>query len=209
MLRGQAAEMGDEGLVALARKGGNKAFEVLVERYKQKAYRIAFHFTRDREEAKDLSQEAFLRAFTNMKGFDRQSSFYTWFYRMLVNLCVDYQRRRKRVAWESINEKADKISETNGMTGAAVEAKIPWWKGVFLSYRSWSVPALATALVLILALTLTFRKRLWMPTDLPPDEEAPLEILPIAENLEFFKAMDLLDSLDLLEAGGGPGSGSA
>ena len=48
-----------------------------------------------------------------------------------------------------------------------------------------------------------------MQTDLPTDEEALLEILPIAENLEFFKAMDLLDSLDLLEAGGGPGSGSA
>lgn len=92
---------------------------------------------------------------------------------------------------------------------AAVEAKIPWWQGVFLSYRSWSVPALATALVLILALTLTFRKRIWTPTDLPPDEEALLEVLPMAENLEFFKAMDLLDSLDLLEAGAGPGNGSA
>lgn len=109
--------MGDEELVALVQKGERNAFEVLVERYQQKAYRIAFHFTRDREEAKDLSQEAFLRAFTNMKGFDRQSSFYTWFYRILVNLCVDYQRRRKRVAWESIDEKADKISATNGMTG--------------------------------------------------------------------------------------------
>lgn len=111
--------MGDEELVALVQKGERNAFEVLVERYQQKAYRIAFHFTRDREEAKDLSQEAFLRAFTNMKGFDRQSSFYTWFYRILVNLCVDYQRRRKRVAWESIDEKADKISATNGMTGMA------------------------------------------------------------------------------------------
>lgn len=92
---------------------------------------------------------------------------------------------------------------------ASVKAKIPWWKGIFLSYRSWSIPALATALVLILALTLTFRKRFWTPTDLPPDEEALLEVLPMAENLEFFKAMELLDSMDLLEAPGILGSGAA
>ena len=71
------------------------------------------------------------------------------------------------------------------------------------------MPALATALALILALTLTFGKRMWRTQDLPPEEEAVMEILPMAENLEFFKAMDLLDSLDLLEAGTGPGNGAA
>ena len=94
------AKLEDDKLVALAQKGEREAFEVLVERYQQKAYRIAFDFTRDREEAKDLSQEAFLRAFTHLKGFDLQASFYTWFYRILVNLCLDYRRRRGRISWD-------------------------------------------------------------------------------------------------------------
>lgn len=119
MLTGSDSQPGDQELVVLAQKGDHKAFEALVERYKQKAYRIAFDFARDREEAKDLSQEAFLRAFANIKGFDRQSSFYTWFYRILVNLCVDYQRRRNRWTWEPIDEETGKIPEKNGMDHSA------------------------------------------------------------------------------------------
>jgi len=101
-------ELGDDELVTSAQQGERDAFEVLVDRYKQKAYRIAFDFTRDREEAKDLSQEAFLQAFSHLGGFDRRSSFYTWFYRILVNLCLDARRRRLRVTWESLDEKTEK-----------------------------------------------------------------------------------------------------
>lgn len=112
-------ELGDEELVALAQRGNRRAFEMLIERYKQKAYRIAFDFTRDREEAKDLSQEAFLRAFMHMKGFDRQSSFYTWFYRILVNICIDHRRRGKKVAWEPFEEGTEISVEGDGMAGAS------------------------------------------------------------------------------------------
>ncbi|MCH8055650.1 MAG: sigma-70 family RNA polymerase sigma factor [Deltaproteobacteria bacterium] len=115
----QSTKLGDDKLVALAQKGEREAFEVLVERYKQKAYRIAYDFTRDREEAKDLSQEAFLRAFTHLKGFDMQASFYTWFYRILVNLCLDYRRRRGRISWESLDEKAEKAAERSDTAAAA------------------------------------------------------------------------------------------
>ena len=101
-------EFGDERLVTSAQWGERQAFEVLVERYKHKAYRIAFDFTRDREAAKDLSQEAFLHAFAHLKGFDRRASFYTWFYRILINLCLDYRRRKGRIAWESLEEKIEK-----------------------------------------------------------------------------------------------------
>jgi RNA polymerase sigma-70 factor, ECF subfamily len=94
--RSPSVNPGDEELVASARQGNRRAFEELVERHKRRAYHIAFDFTRDREEAKDLSQEAFLKAFTNLKNFDGRSSFYTWFYRILVNLCLDYKRRQKR-----------------------------------------------------------------------------------------------------------------
>lgn len=107
------AELGDKEIVALAQKGDREAFGVLVERYKQKAYRIAFDFTRDREEAKDLSQEAFLRAFTHLKRFDLRAGFYTWFYRILVNLCLDYCRRRGRISWEPWEEKTESRNTTN------------------------------------------------------------------------------------------------
>ena len=78
-----------------------------MERHKQKAYRIAFDFTRDREEAKDLSQEAFLKAFTHLKSFDGRSGFYTWFYRIVVNVCLDYKRRNKRSPTEEFNESVE------------------------------------------------------------------------------------------------------
>jgi RNA polymerase sigma-70 factor (ECF subfamily) len=101
---------GDEKLVALAQQGDRRAFEELVERHKQKAYYIAFDFSRDREDAKDLSQEAFLKAFTNLKNFDGRSSFYTWFYRILVNLCLDYKRRQKKHA---VTESFDETLESH------------------------------------------------------------------------------------------------
>ena len=94
----------DEKLVAWACDGSHEAFEELIERHKQKAYRIAFGFARDREAAKDLSQDAFLKAFINLKNFDGRSGFYTWFYRILVNVCLDHKRRQSRRMNEEFNE---------------------------------------------------------------------------------------------------------
>ena len=105
------ANSGDEELVALAQKGDRRAFEELIERHKQKAYHIAFGFARDREEAKDLSQEAFLKAFTYLKNFDGRSSFYTWFYRIVVNVCLDYKRRTKRTSAGEFDENIENQME--------------------------------------------------------------------------------------------------
>jgi RNA polymerase sigma factor (sigma-70 family) len=107
---------GDNELVASAQKGDRRAFEELLERHKQKAYRIAFDFTRDREEAKDLSQEAFLKAFVHLKNFDGRSGFYTWFYRIVVNVCLDYKRRNKRAAIEEFNEGVENQVEPSHQT---------------------------------------------------------------------------------------------
>ena len=100
----------DEELVALCQQGQGEYFEQLVRRYMEKAFHIAFDFTRNAETAKDLSQDAFLRAFSNIRQFDGRSSFYTWFYRIVVNLCLDHARRSGRVAWESL----ENLSETTG-----------------------------------------------------------------------------------------------
>ncbi len=91
----------DEDLVARARKSDQRAIEDLVHRYQQKAYAIAYHFTDGNvQDAEDFTQEAFLRAFQNLENFRGDSSFYTWFYRILVNVCLDGRRRRSR--WQKI-----------------------------------------------------------------------------------------------------------
>jgi RNA polymerase sigma-70 factor (ECF subfamily) len=91
----------DEELVARARKNDQRAVEDLVHRYQQKAFAIAYHFTDGNvQDAEDFTQEAFLRAFQNLENFRGDSSFYTWFYRILVNVCLDGRRRRNR--WQKI-----------------------------------------------------------------------------------------------------------
>ena len=91
----------DVDLVARAQDGDQAAFEVLVKQYQGKAYAIAYNMcSGDSEEAKELTQEAFLRAFRSLKNFRGKSSFYTWFYRILINTCLDSRRRRSR--WEGI-----------------------------------------------------------------------------------------------------------
>src|SRR3954463_716553 len=106
-----AQELSDQELVALCQKGEGEYFEVLVGRYMQKAFRIAMDFTHNTEEAKDLSQDAFLRAYSRIKQFDGRSSFYTWFYRLVVNICLDYTRRKGRVVWERLQRESDGASE--------------------------------------------------------------------------------------------------
>src|SRR5262245_12544569 len=86
---------------------------------------------------------------------------------------------------------------------------VSYWRGLLSSFLTpWSVPALATALTVLLALTITLTRERWQKTDSPPAQEALFEVLPLAENLDFFTSMDLLDSLDLIEDRGA-GSGAA
>jgi len=91
---------------------------------------------------------------------------------------------------------------------AGAEPQRPWWHRASSFLRPWPVPALATALALLLALTLTFTYRMSGERGLPPEAGALLEFLPMAENLEFYEAMELLDVMDILEAAGGPGTSS-
>ncbi len=84
---------------------------------------------------------------------------------------------------------------------AVTERTTPWRDILFSLFRLWPVPALAAALVLILVLALTFSETVWRPRqNLPVGDDRWVQIHPVADNLEFFKTMDLLDSMDLLEA---------
>ncbi len=92
---------------------------------------------------------------------------------------------------------------------AEVREKPSWWNEILTLFHPWPVPALATALILVVALTLTFTKGMWRTQGTPPKELTLLEILPVAENLEFFETMEILDAMDLLEAVEGAKNGSA
>lgn len=122
---------GDEELVALAQRGDRRAFEELVDRHKQKAFHIAFDFARDREAAKDLSQDAFLKAFMNLKKFDGRSGFYTWFYRILVNVCLDYKRRQKRAPADEFDETVMNQMEPSHQPAKPIAPDQHVWAGEF------------------------------------------------------------------------------
>ena len=79
----------DQSLVKKAQAGNFEAFGLLASKYKKRVYDIAYNFTRNTEEAYDLSQEIFLKAFRALKGFESKSSFYTWLYRIARNAGVD------------------------------------------------------------------------------------------------------------------------
>jgi len=91
----EALEPFDEDLCRRIAQQDEGAFELLVERYQERAYRIAWSVVRDREDAKDCSQEAFIRLHESAGSFAGQAKFSTWFYRILVNCCLDHQRKRR------------------------------------------------------------------------------------------------------------------
>jgi len=86
----------DVVLVRLAQKGDADAFSLLVQRHQHLVYNLAFRFMRDGALAEDMGQEAFLKAFRQLKGFRGDSSFSTWMYRVTANVCISELSRRKK-----------------------------------------------------------------------------------------------------------------
>lgn len=86
----------DAGLVAAALQGDQVAFAELVGRYQRKGFWIAYHTLGRVEEARDVVQEAFLRVYRSLAKFDFERNFYTWFYRIVMNLAIDALRKVKQ-----------------------------------------------------------------------------------------------------------------
>ena len=78
-----------------ARGGNASSFSALVELYQERAVHTANSFVGNLEDARDIAQEAFVKAYQNLSSFGGQSRFYTWFYRILVNTCKDFLRKKK------------------------------------------------------------------------------------------------------------------
>jgi len=95
----------DESLLVGAARGGDvAAFEQLVRRYDRNVFRIAQHITQNREDAEDVVQDAFLKAFQNLGQFQGQSKFYTWLVRIAVNEALMRLRRRRPERMVSLDE---------------------------------------------------------------------------------------------------------
>jgi RNA polymerase sigma-70 factor (ECF subfamily) len=86
----------EEYLVKQSIQGDTRAFEELVSHYHNKIYALAYRYMGNEEDAYDMAQEAFLKAFRSLHTFKGNSSFSTWLYRVTTNVCLDELRRRKR-----------------------------------------------------------------------------------------------------------------
>ncbi|HJL42398.1 MAG TPA: sigma-70 family RNA polymerase sigma factor [Myxococcales bacterium LLY-WYZ-16_1] len=86
----------DAARVRAARAGDRRSFALLVEAYQERVYAIAFGILRQREDAWDVAQEAFVKAYKNLDRFEGKSAFYTWLYRITYNLAIDAHRDRQR-----------------------------------------------------------------------------------------------------------------
>ena len=100
----------DRALIARAQAGEMVAFRRLVERHQRQAFALAFALVRDENDARELVQEAFLRAFKNLPTFQRDSSFFTWLYRIVTNLGIDLLRKPGR----RVQEPTEEVGTTDG-----------------------------------------------------------------------------------------------
>ncbi|MGH7779631.1 MAG: RNA polymerase sigma factor [Candidatus Binataceae bacterium] len=87
---------GEAELIERARKGDSEAFGVLVERYQRRVANVALAVVHNQDDAIELAQEAFVRAYENLSKFESRSSFSTWLYRITANLAIDFWRREGR-----------------------------------------------------------------------------------------------------------------
>ena len=92
----QTGQAEDAECLAKIRAGDRDTYQFLVEKYKDRAFSIAYSVLRSKEDAQDVVQESFVKAYISLNEFRGDSSFYTWFYRVVFNMAVDYKRKLSR-----------------------------------------------------------------------------------------------------------------
>ena len=101
----------DLALLKAVRAGDATAYRGIVEKYQNRVYNMVFGMVRNREDARDLTQDAFIKAYKNLDSFRTESSFYTWLYRILVNRAIDRLRKKEeeggvkfdeKIGWEAV-----------------------------------------------------------------------------------------------------------
>lgn len=94
----------EQALVRRARQGDMGAYDDLVRRYQERIYATIYHMTSNHEDANDLAQETFIKAYQALKSFKGGSSFYTWIYRIAVNKTINFLKQRKNRVHMSLND---------------------------------------------------------------------------------------------------------
>ena len=120
----------DEELVSLAQAGDEDAFDELVARHQDRVFALSYRILANAEDAADIQQETFVRAWTSLKSFKRRAAFSTWLHRITVNLCLS-RKRRASIDIEPLYEEHMSASESGGVacmqrteTKAVVQAAI-------------------------------------------------------------------------------------
>jgi RNA polymerase sigma-70 factor (ECF subfamily) len=98
------APVDEESLVRRARRGDLEAYDELVRLHQERIYATVYHMTANHEDANDLAQESFIKAFHALKSFKGGSSFYTWLYRIAVNKTINFLKQRKNRTHLSLND---------------------------------------------------------------------------------------------------------
>ena len=117
--------LSESEILELVQKGDREAYQEIVVRHMQSAYYVALAFIHNHQDALDISQEAFIRAFRKIKKFDTKRPFFPWFYRILKNLCVDHYKRRRR-----LNEVPLENVRVLAVEHEDREMKKALWKGI-------------------------------------------------------------------------------
>jgi RNA polymerase sigma factor (sigma-70 family) len=94
----------DLELVQKAQKGDLRAYDTLLQRYRERVYATVYHMTANHEDANDLVQETFIKAYQALKTFKGHASFYTWLYRIAVNKTINFLKQRRNRAQLSLND---------------------------------------------------------------------------------------------------------
>ena len=102
----------EKNLVEKSAKGDIDAFETLIQSHQKKVYNIALRMTKNPEDAQELSQDTFVRAFIAIKKFRGDSSFATWLYRITMNVCTDFLRKRNKAVVVSIEQSVYENQQT-------------------------------------------------------------------------------------------------
>jgi RNA polymerase sigma-70 factor (ECF subfamily) len=105
-MKAEMSHAADKNLVELAKNGDLEAYAELVRRYRERIYRTICLFTHDHNDADDLAQETFLQGFKALRHFNQKSQFYTWIFRIAVNLSLNFMKKKKReTKWEGDMER--------------------------------------------------------------------------------------------------------
>ena len=94
-------------IIRRVQHGDTECFSLLVAEYEKKAFNVAMQMVGDREDAQDLAQEAFIKAYTSLNSFRGDSRFSSWLYRILANVCLDFKRRQARRPSRSLTMEDD------------------------------------------------------------------------------------------------------